>query len=83
MLCKLQAQFQRQSREDAEKIIASAHSALELDDSEIPAQPHTLEEYAKDHFVPPAARTIGRSGIRKDRNTIWAFQKVNHFREEL
>jgi hypothetical protein len=50
---------------------------LQLDDLEIPAQPHTLEEYAKDHFVPPAARTIGRSGIRKDRNTIWAFQKVN------
>ncbi|CAB3984354.1 Unconventional myosin-VIIa [Paramuricea clavata] len=69
------AQFERQSKEDAEKIIASAHSALHLDDLEIPAQPHTLEEYAKDHFVPPAARTIGRSGIRKDRNTIWAFQK--------
>lgn len=76
MICKLQAQFERQSKEGAEKIIASAHSTLHLDELDIPEHPHTLEEYAKDHFVPPAARTIGRSGIRKDRNTIWAFQKV-------
>lgn len=64
-----------QSKEGAEKIIASAHSTLHLEEMEIPARPHTLEEYAKDHFVPPAARTIGKSGIRREKH-VWSFQKV-------
>ena len=74
---RLQAQFELQSKEGAERIIASAHSALHLDELEIPERPHTLENFAKDHFVPPAARTIGRSGVRREKNVVWSFQKVH------
>lgn len=79
LLYLFQAQFEMQSKEGAERIIASAHSTLHFEEMDIPDRPHTLEEYARNYFVPPAARTIGRSGIRREKNVVWSFQKVRIF----
>ena len=78
----LQAQFADQTAESAEKIIATTQSALQGDsqpgDQE---KPHTLEQFAVDHFLPlkkTLSRTLSRAGFRRGKESeLWSFSRVS------
>ena len=82
LLFFLQAQFADQTAESAEKIIATTQSALQGDsqpgDQE---KPHTLEQFAVDHFLPlkkTLSRTLSRAGFRRGKESeLWSFSRVS------
>ena len=79
---KPQSLFAEQSNEGAEHIIATTQSALQKDEPEDRGRPHTLKEFAIDHFRPPPKRTLSRSLSRgafrrKDSYELWAFSRVS------
>ena len=71
--------FSGQSSLDSEKMMSTTQLALELDDTPMPDQPHTLEEFALNHFNPPPKRTLSKtlasSMKRKYKDIPWAFSK--------
>ena len=73
--------FSGQTAENAEKIIATTQSALQPEDSQQGGKPHSLKEFALDHFRPPPKRTLSRSLSRgafkrKGDNELWSFSRV-------
>lgn len=72
--------FAEQSNEGAEHIIATTQSALQKDEAEDKGRPHTLKNFAIDHFRPPPKRTLSRSLSRgafrrKDSYELWTFSR--------
>ncbi len=81
-LSLLQSLFSGQTVENAEKIIATTQSALESGDASLSVKPHSLKEFALDHFRPPPKRTLSRSLSRgafrrKGENEMWGFSRVS------
>ena len=74
--------FSGQTAENAEKIIATTQSALQQDEGQQGGKPHSLKEFALDHFRPPPKRTLSRSLSRgafkrKGDNELWSFSRVS------
>jgi myosin-7 len=77
------ALFAGQSSEASEKIVATTAVAMETE-TDIPEQPYTLEEYAKQYFrpqpKPTLSRTLSKSSFkRKDLGLPWSYTKVSGF----
>ena len=74
--------FPEQSKEWAEKIIATTQSALdEANKDNIDEKTHSLEVYSFDFFLPPPKQTLSRPLSRgafrkKDSYQPWAFTRV-------
>ncbi len=78
----LQSLFSGQTVESAEKIIATTKTALESGNPQSDVKPHSLKEFALDHFRPPPKRTLSRSLSRgafrrKGDNELWGFSRVS------
>ena len=72
--------FVGQSGMDSEKVYATTQMALEMDDTPMPEEPHTLENFSYLHFNPPPKRTLSKalanSIRRRERDIPWSFSKV-------
>lgn len=72
--------FSDQTHESSERIIATAKTAMYVEETESYEKPHTLENYSIDHFLPPAKRTLSKAlqsqVKRREKNIPWAFSKV-------
>ncbi len=82
MIFLLQSLFSGQTVETAEKIIATTQSALESGDAKPAVKPHSLKDFALDHFRPPPKRTLSRSLSRgafkrKGDSELWGFSRVS------
>ena len=72
--------FCDQSNESSERIIATAKTAMYVEEAETYEKPHTLEKYSIDHFLPPSKKTLSKAlqsqVKRREKNIPWAFSKV-------
>ena len=76
-----QAMFAEQSREGAEKIIATTQAAVEEGaGQQQQSNAYSLKDFSIDHFRPPPkrtlSRTLSRSGFKRKGEEIWNYTRV-------
>ena len=72
--------FSGQSNLYSDKLGPNFDLAIEMDDTPVPEEPHTLENFAMQHFNSLPKRTLSKAlanSLRKrERDASWSFSKV-------